>query len=384
MTDEVRKMYALAQLHPLLMLDHTYLALASHMNKKHLNTSKLQYTSFKPAMEGASATAQSQYGRAEQPADHSQHTESTLVVCTDSRACSGAEQPSDVSADVKANKASAENTGCQAAKQALDNPLLINIFEFEEWYTIARCAMVNNTWKQTADEWRRRQHEISVFTCRHITDEVLKLVTRSCPNLHTLDLRTTIRLPTVPGVSCTAAAVRAVARDFPGLRHLNFALGFPQSELPRDTFRCTTDDDVLPFVTYCQQLSSLVLSNCDITDKVLLTLTENCPKLELLDLKRTEITNHGIIMVAKKCLDLWSLCIAYTQCDERSLQVAFPELKHLDVSMCREMDSRVAFTAAMRNCPKLELMNGPMPGRGWTRAGGHWPWVRGCEHLDTR
>ena len=303
-------------------------------------------------------------GGAEGPADQSQDRENTLIVSTDSRPSSGAEQPTDNPPDAEGKQASTEYNGCRAAKQILNNPLLMNIFEIQEWHTIAECAIVNNFWKQTADEWRKELHEISRFNCEPINDMVLNLAARSCPNLHTLDLRNSLGKGTIAGSSCTAGALRAVARGCRGLRRVNFGTGFRNP----GGFRFASDIDVVPFVENCRRLSHLDLTFSLIGDNVLRRVAENCSEIQILMLKTTAITSHGIIMVANRCLKLESLSIAETECDERSLQVDFPELTHLNVCGCEEMDHDDAFAAAMRCCPKLQQMAGPDPGRIWTRS----------------
>ena len=204
-------------------------------------------------------TNHSQYGRAQQPVDHSHYGESTLVVSPHSRTSSSAEQPTNNPTDIEDNQTAGENNSCKAAKQALDTPLLIYSFEFHGWYTSAYCAMVNKTWKQAADEWRQQLNEISLFNCKPINDEVLNMVAKSCPRLHTLDLSTNLSSAAIPAVGCTARALTAVARGCPELQHLIVGPKLHH-------FQFTSDDDVLPFVTYCQQLSAVDVSYCCIGD----------------------------------------------------------------------------------------------------------------------
>ena len=262
----------------------------------------------------------------------------------------------ELSGDVLATCSSAQQpaSSCRSGEKSVTD-WLMHSMDFHSLYESARYAMVSKTWKRAVDNWRSQIKRIDYFNCSAVNDAMLNVVAKSCPGLKTLDLGSCPNHPAYQprSVKVTAAALEAVAKGCRRLENINLSAGF---QMITDK---NMDDQVLPFVKYCPQLSFLDLSECRIGDRVLQALAIKSRLLKHLDLNGCgkEITNAGILMVAEACRKLKFLNISDSNCSALALQAGFPELRYLDVSSCF-MERMDVLTAVMRGCPKLEQLKG--------------------------
>ncbi|XP_039253367.2 protein AMN1 homolog [Styela clava] len=113
------------------------------------------------------------------------------------------------------------------------------------------------------------------------------------------------------------------------------------------------------------RLKEIDLSESDVTDEALATISKTCINLVKIDLNsakesRKTISNDGIIKIARSCR--WIQVFYLRRClnigDEAVVQIAVncKSIKHLNLGGCSGVSDR-SLQALAENCPNLESLN---------------------------
>jgi len=117
-----------------------------------------------------------------------------------------------------------------------------------------------------------------------VTDEGLKILARSYPNLLSIDVSRCVRI--------TNESARALGQ------HCNF--------LRSASFAATRIDNIgVIELASCRKLEVLKLNDCaKVTDIAMPALTDFCPQLKSLNVKNTGVTKVGIMILKTNCNEL--------------------------------------------------------------------------------
>ena len=276
---------------------------------------------------------------AEQHAEHRSDAEGTIALRT------------------KAAQAPTGNAASTAAQQPSESALLmqiiylhgVKILNLHGWHTSAHCAMVNKTWKQAADDWRRQQTHLDHINCSNIKDGVLHIVAKQCHGLHTLIVRgcsAIMHLENRPQ-PVSDVAIKAVAQACPQLERLCVAHSDVETALwavaqgsgqlkELDVSHNSVFNSAIQAVAQAYpQLKSLNVSYCcHLRDEAIISVALGCRQLECLDVSGLHlITDAAIHAVAQGC----------------------PQLKELDMTQCA-MLTESASVSAHQSCTHLECL----------------------------
>ncbi|UZO11881.1 uncharacterized protein OCT59_003434 [Rhizophagus irregularis] len=190
-------------------------------------------------------------------------------------------------------------------------------------------------------------HSLRVLAISDIVDdELVKIITISCPSLRC------IRLSSCDGV--TDDSLELIAKTYPHLLSLDLggdSCPISDAGIKSLTQSCTehkplisitarliccntiTENAIVALLRCCTQIETLLIPECNVSDKTMSVITESCPQLRALDVCSKILTDEPVIALIESCRKVEDLVLHY-----------------------RNMTTSVINTIA-QNCPVLRLLD---------------------------
>ncbi|KAJ4807511.1 F-box/LRR-repeat protein 3 [Rhynchospora pubera] len=206
--------------------------------------------------------------------------------------------------------------------------------------SLSKCSGVTDEGISVIVAKHKDLMKLDATCCRYITDLTLAAITSSCASLVSLSMESCTKV--------TCEGFRLIGRHCPKLEELNLT----------DT---DLDDEGLTSLSQCRNLTSLKIGIClKITDEGLIQIGRSCPHLQELDLYRSiGITDKGVSEIARGCSNLETICMSYcTSISDESLKCLSncARLNTLEIRGC-SLVSSVGISAIAARCCNLSKLD---------------------------
>ncbi|CAG8755855.1 uncharacterized protein OCT59_011729 [Rhizophagus irregularis] len=236
--------------------------------------------------------------------------------------------------------------------QSLHDPATVRIISAESVRKILKAwdfdEMVINSWYNDVEVLVEENDMFYVtriaILCgmKHfhaMDDELVKIITISCPSLHC------IRLSSCDGV--TDDSLKLLAKTYSHL--LSLDLGGDSCHI--------SDAGIKSLTQSCTELQAIDLDNCEyITDKSIEYIANSCPNLKKLGLICCNtITENVIVGLLRCCTQIETLLIPECNVSDKTMSViteCCPQLRALDV--CSKILTNEPVIAFIESCRKVE------------------------------